>query len=70
MKFDIGHKDMEIILDALETLHKDMTHANNNGFSLTNYSRGYTLEDVDGLFQSFDNFTDDSLLNDVLEDKI
>jgi hypothetical protein len=43
---------MTIILDALELLHKTMKDREN--FGLTN-DYCYTSEDVDGLFQSFDN---------------
>lgn len=51
MNYYIEKHDMEIILDALENLAEDMKHAKNNGHF--NYS--YSIEDVDGLFQSFDN---------------
>lgn len=51
MNYYIEKRDMEIILDALENLVEDMKHAKNNGHF--NYS--YSIEDVDGLFQSFDN---------------
>jgi len=52
MNYFIEKHDMEIILDGLEALHqvmilqKDMRH---------NALRGYTIEDVDGLFQSLEN---------------
>ena len=42
---------MEIILDALENLVEDMKHAKDNG----HFNYAYSIEDVDGLFQSFDN---------------
>ena len=43
---------MEIILDALENLVLSMK--NRESFGLPN-RRPYSVEDVDGLFQSFDN---------------
>lgn len=52
MNYYIEKHDMEIILDALEVLHTKMKNA--KLFGLTNeYS--YNIEDVNGLFQSFDN---------------
>jgi len=57
MNYFIEKHDMEIILDGLEALHqvmilqKDMRH---------NALRGYTIEDVDGLFQSLDNSGEES----------
>lgn len=52
MNYYIEKHDMEIILDALEVLHTKMKNA--KLFGLTNeYS--YNIEDVDALFQSFDN---------------
>jgi len=55
MKFNISEKDMEIILDALEALHQDMRHSDENGHPDINVRRGYTIDEVDLLFQSFDN---------------
>jgi hypothetical protein len=52
MNYYIEKHDMEIILDALELLHKTMKDREN--FGLTN-DYCYTSEDVNGLFQSFDN---------------
>ena len=49
MNYYIEKHDMEIILDALELLHN---HITNRG-KYSNYP--WTLEEVDGLFQSFDN---------------
>ena len=43
---------MTIILDALENLVLSMK--NTDAFGLPN-RRPYSIEDVDGLFQSFDN---------------
>ena len=49
---------MEIILDALETLHGRMK--TRQDFGLPN-DKPYSVDDVDGLFQSFDNsFAEDS----------
>lgn len=51
MNYYIEKHDMEIILDALENLVEDMKHAKDNG----HFNYAYSIEDVDGLFQSFDN---------------
>jgi hypothetical protein len=51
MNYYIEKHDMEIILDALEHLHEDMKHAKDNGY----FNYPYSIEEVDGLFQSFDN---------------
>jgi len=51
MNYYIEKHDMEIILDALENLVAIMKHAKDNGY----YSPAYSIEDVDGLFQSFNN---------------
>lgn len=50
--YTILEKDMNIILDALELLHENMK--NKEKFGLPN-DKEYTINDVDGLFQSFDN---------------
>lgn len=55
MNYFIEKHDMEIILDALEALHEDMKHADESGYPDINAGRGYTIEDVDGLFQSLEN---------------
>lgn len=52
MNYYIEKHDMEIILDALQTLHKGMK--TRQDFGLPN-DKPYSIEDVDGLFQSFDN---------------
>jgi len=52
MNYYIEKHDMEIILDALENLVLSMK--NTDAFGLPNH-RPYSIEDVDGLFQSFDN---------------
>jgi hypothetical protein len=51
MNYYIEKHDMKIILDALENLVADMKHAKDNGY----YNPTYSIEDVDGLFQSFNN---------------
>jgi len=57
MNYYIEKHDMTIILDALENLVKDMKHAKDNG----HFNYPYSIEDVDGLFQSFDNsFVEDN----------
>ena len=54
MNYYIEKHDMEIILDALETLHNRMK--TRQDFGLPN-DKPFSIEDVDGLFQSFDNST-------------
>ena len=48
MNYYIEKHDMEIILDALAVLHSKMKNADVKEYP-------YDIEDVDGLFQSFDN---------------
>ena len=48
MNYYIEKHDMEIILDALECLSEHIKNNNNSKYP-------WTTEDVDGLFQSFDN---------------
>jgi len=48
MNYYIEKHDMEIILDALECLTEHIKTNNNSPYP-------WTVEDVDGLFQSFDN---------------
>ena len=55
LNYYIEKHDMEIILDALECLHQDMKHADESGYADINKRRGYTMDDVDGLFQSLEN---------------
>jgi hypothetical protein len=52
MNYYIEKHDMEIILDALEVLQSKMKNA--KLFGLKN-EYPYSAEDVDGVFQSFDN---------------
>jgi hypothetical protein len=56
MNYYIEKHDMEMILDALECLGEHIKHYEDNS---PNYP--WTLDEVDGLFQSFDNsFHEDS----------
>ena len=50
MNYYIEKHDMEIILDALGTLHLDMIEAQELGMS-----RSYTADEVWALFESLDN---------------
>ena len=52
MNYYIEKHDMEIILDALELLRDNMKNREKFGFPPND---AYSIEDVDGLFQSFDN---------------
>jgi hypothetical protein len=52
MNYYIEKHDMTIILDALETLHNRMKTRQDFGFP---NDKPFSIEDVDGLFQSFDN---------------
>ena len=52
MNYYIEKHDMEIILDALETLHNRMK--TRQDFGLPN-DKVFSNKDVDGLFQSFDD---------------
>jgi hypothetical protein len=51
MNYYIEKHDMNIILDALENLVEDMKQSRDNG----HFNYPYSIEEVDGLFQSFDN---------------
>lgn len=59
MNYFIEKHDMEIILDALEKLSSSMKereiYGNYKYIGLTSSHFTYSKEDVDGLFQSFDN---------------
>lgn len=52
MNYYIEKHDMEIILDALETLHNRMK--TRQDFGLPN-DKVFSIEDVDSLLQSFDD---------------
>jgi hypothetical protein len=52
MNYYIEKHDMEIILDALEVLHNQMKTRMDFGVPT---ERVYSTQDVDNLFQSFDN---------------
>lgn len=54
MNYYIEKHDLEIILDALEALHEKVKHSLDTGLvAYPGYP--YTIEDIDGLFQAFDN---------------
>ena len=57
MNYYIEKHDMEIVLDALQALHEDMKCAEDNSpTGTTRYHKcGYTIDEVDGLFQSLEN---------------
>ena len=48
MNYYIEKHDMQMILDGLECLTEHIKNNNNSSYP-------WTIEDVDGLFQSFDN---------------
>jgi len=48
MNYHIEKHDMQMILDALECLREHIKNNNNSPYA-------WNVEDVDGLFQSFDN---------------
>jgi hypothetical protein len=48
MNYYIEKHDMQMILDALECLSEHIKNNNNSPYV-------WNIEDVDGLFQSFDN---------------
>lgn len=55
MNYYLEKHDIEMILDALECLSEHLKHYE----KVLNHP--YTIEDVDGLFQSFDNsFAEDN----------
>ena len=56
MNYYIEKHDMEIILDALESLVEDMKHSRDNG----KFNYPYSIEEVDGLFQSLENSGEES----------
>lgn len=55
MNYYIEKHDMEIILDALELLHSEMIATDENPVD-----RPYTIDDVDGLFQSLESSGEES----------
>ena len=50
--YTIRESDRNIIIDDLEALHENMK--NREKFGLPN-DKPYSIDDVDGLFQSFEN---------------
>lgn len=56
MNYYIEKHDMEMILDALECLNEHLKENNSPNYP-------WTTDDVDGLFQSFDNsFVEENVL--------
>lgn len=53
MKYLIEENDMDIILDALDSLHEDMRWNNKNGDNVPPYS--YNLKEVERLYYRFAN---------------
>ena len=63
MNYYIERHDMEIILDALEALHKNMLEEEDPFSTIASIDRPdrpYTLDEVDGLFQSLENSGEES----------
>lgn len=53
MSYLISQDDVEIILDALDSLHEDMRWNNKNGNNVPPYS--YNLKEVERLYYRFAN---------------
>lgn len=51
MKYLIAENDMDIVLDALDSLHEDMRWNNKNGDNVPPYS--YNLKEVERLYYRF-----------------
>ena len=51
MKYLIEENDMDIVLDALDSLHEDMRRNNKNGNNIAPYS--YNLKEVERLYYRF-----------------
>ena len=51
MKYHIVDNDMDIVLDALDSLHEDMRWNNKNGDNVSPYS--YNLKEVERLYYRF-----------------
>ena len=54
MNYFIEKHDMEIILDALQALHEKVKHSLDTGV-VVYPGYPYTVEEIDGLFQSLEN---------------
>ena len=48
MRYPIEENDMDIVLDALDSLHEDMRWNNKNGDDVSPYS--YNLKEVEKLY--------------------
>jgi len=51
MRYLIADNDMDIVLDALDSLHEDMRWNNKNGDNVAPYS--YNLKEVERLYYRF-----------------
>ena len=51
MNYTISEGDMDIVLDALDSLHEDMRWNNKNGDNVPPYS--YNLKEVERLYYRF-----------------
>ena len=51
MNYPISEGDMDIVLDALDSLHEDMRWNNKNGDNVPPYS--YNLKEVERLYYRF-----------------
>jgi hypothetical protein len=51
MKYLIEENDMDIVLDALDSLHEDIRWNNKNGDNVSPYS--YNLKEVERLYYRF-----------------
>ena len=51
MNYPIPERDMDIVLDALDSLHEDMRWNNKNGDNVAPYA--YNLKEVERLYYRF-----------------
>ena len=51
MNYPISEGDMDIVLDALDSLHEDMRWNNKNGDNVSPYS--YNLKEVERFYYKF-----------------
>ena len=51
MNYPISEGDMDIVLDALDSLHEDMRWNNKNGDNVSPYT--YNLKEVERLYYRF-----------------
>ena len=57
MNYPISEGDMDIVLDALDSLHEDMRWNNKNGNNVAPYS--YNLKEVERLYYRFTREVDE-----------